>query len=215
VPGGLEWPIAFEMPGDLQLELDRFTAKKSSAIVDVAVRSFRRKGYLATTTRAIASDAGLSNATLYHHVADKEELLFLICLQAFNEQGARQVDGLVGSTDPAEQLQRFVMCHVAVLLEDSDRASVALTESRHLSGLRDEQIADLDERYESVLRRIIESGQMSRQIRRNAASPVLTRLILGTLNWTVLWYSRDGDWDPAHIGRVLYETVSRGAAAPD
>ena len=47
-------------------------------LIAAAVESFAGKGFHGTTTRDIASGAGMSPAALYVHHRSKEELLYLI-----------------------------------------------------------------------------------------------------------------------------------------
>ena len=46
-----------------------------AAIIDVALRLFRERGYEATTMRAIASEVGVSLGNAYYYSASKEELI--------------------------------------------------------------------------------------------------------------------------------------------
>jgi AcrR family transcriptional regulator len=46
-----------------------------SAIIDVALRLFRERGYEATTMRAIATEAGVSLGNAYYYFASKEHLI--------------------------------------------------------------------------------------------------------------------------------------------
>jgi len=55
-------------------------------ILDAAADLFGEKGFYAATTRELATRLNIQQASLYHHVSNKEELLHRIC---------RQVMGLV------------------------------------------------------------------------------------------------------------------------
>lgn len=205
--------VEFEMPADLHHELQRSTAARSAAILDVALRSFHRGGYLGTTTRDLARDAGLGNGTLYHHVADKEELLFLICLQVLHDTAGHAAPTARLDATAADRLLRFIEQHATSVLGDVRRSAVALTEARHLSGLRREQIADLSERYLGLLAGILANGQRSGEVRRDVDPSTLARLVLSALNWSALWYRDGGAWQPIEIARFLYQVLYRGAAA--
>jgi AcrR family transcriptional regulator len=202
----------FEVPADLERELVRSGATRSAAIINVAVRSFRRAGYLGTTTRDIARDSGLGNATLYHHVADKEELLFLICLRSLKDQADHVVPRVQTSAGAVERLRQFFEEHTRVLLQNPARSGVALTEARHLSGLRSEQILDLNERYLGLLASIVREGQRSGEIRNDVAANLISRLVMSALNWTVLWYNPRDAWGDEHISHMLFEILVEGAA---
>ncbi|MFD0070145.1 helix-turn-helix domain-containing protein, partial [Streptomyces sp. NPDC127574] len=44
-------------------------------LLDAAAELFTTRGYAATTTRAVAERAGMRQASMYHYVSGKEELL--------------------------------------------------------------------------------------------------------------------------------------------
>jgi AcrR family transcriptional regulator len=48
-------------------------------VLDAAARLFSFKGYHATTTRELATLLEIQQASLYHHMASKEDLLYRIC----------------------------------------------------------------------------------------------------------------------------------------
>ena len=60
-----------------QPDLSRADATRAR-LLEAAVIAFAEKGFHATTTRDIASAAGMSPAALYVHHKSKEELLYLI-----------------------------------------------------------------------------------------------------------------------------------------
>jgi hypothetical protein len=59
---------------------------------------------------------------------------------------------------------------------------------------------------------MIAAEQRSFRIRNDVPSSTLARLMLGALNWTVLWYNPRGAWNDAHVSRVLFEVLYQGVA---
>ena len=55
-------------------------------ILDAALRRFGRFGYVRTTTRAVAADAGINEVTLFRHFGNKRNLL-LGCIQHMQKEG--------------------------------------------------------------------------------------------------------------------------------
>lgn len=53
--------------------------RRRRQIVDAAVHLFIAKGFHKTTTREIASSAGISIGSLYEYVKTKEDILYLVC----------------------------------------------------------------------------------------------------------------------------------------
>jgi AcrR family transcriptional regulator len=79
-----------------------------SRLVAAAVESFASKGFHGTTTRDIASAAGMSPAALYVHHKSKEDLLYLISRAGHEFTLLLVKDAVAGSDDPVEQLLAVV-----------------------------------------------------------------------------------------------------------
>jgi AcrR family transcriptional regulator len=64
----------------------RITAEEKTAtrqrILDAAIQSFRTRGFGATTTREIATDAGIATGTLFNYFASKEAIVEFLAEQA-------------------------------------------------------------------------------------------------------------------------------------
>lgn len=54
-------------------------------IIDAGVKLFKEKGFHRATTRELAKAAGFSIGTLYEYIRTKEDVLFLVCDNIFNE----------------------------------------------------------------------------------------------------------------------------------
>lgn len=80
-------------------------------LMDSAWRLFARKGYLATTTQEIATNAGVTKGALYFHFKTKEDLLFEIVKDWLTQ--ARQ--SLIEATDeqmrPVDFLRILTLSH--------------------------------------------------------------------------------------------------------
>src|SRR5665647_2846508 len=79
-----------------------------SRLVAAAVESFAAKGFRGTTTRDIASAAGMSPAALYVHHKSKEDLLYLISRTGHERTLHLVKDADASSNDPVEQLLAVV-----------------------------------------------------------------------------------------------------------
>lgn len=63
--------------------------KRREQIIRGAVKLFREKGFHRTTTREIAKEAGFSIGTLYEYIRMKEDVLYLVCDDIYNEMHHR------------------------------------------------------------------------------------------------------------------------------
>jgi AcrR family transcriptional regulator len=85
-------------------------------ILDVARDMFVRKGYEATTMRAIASRIEYTPTAIYHHFQNKEALLTELCAADFVSLG-RAFRSIGKVEDPVERLRRIGAAYVDFAVE--------------------------------------------------------------------------------------------------
>lgn len=84
------------------------TTTARERLINAAVEAFAEKGFAATTTRDIASRAGMSPAAVYVHHDSKESLLFTVSLQG-HRSALDIINTAAGSsTDPLERIRTMV-----------------------------------------------------------------------------------------------------------
>lgn len=123
-----------------------------------AAHAFAAKGFHATTTRDIASGAGLSPAGVYVHFGSKEELLFnlsrsghLSALELI--RGAAQA-----SPEPLQQLAAAIRTFSAWHAEQFEVARVVQYEHHHLTPEHAAEVLTLRKDTDAVVRGILEAG---------------------------------------------------------
>lgn len=77
-------------------------------LINAAVEAFAEKGFAATTTRDIASRAGMSPAAVYVHHDSKESLLYTVSLEGHRSALARMQAAAASTSDPVDRLRRMV-----------------------------------------------------------------------------------------------------------
>jgi AcrR family transcriptional regulator len=177
-------------------------------ILRAAARVFRRRGLGAAGMREIAEEADLSPGNLYHYFAGKDELL-LFCQERTLEhmlaavQGAR---GLPGSS--AERLRAVLGAHVHALLDEMEGATAHLEVEALPDNLRRPVIEKRD-RYEREVRALVTEGMKRGEFARGDAA-LITRAMLGAVNWTARWYRRDGKLGVEEIAGALAQYLVKG-----
>jgi AcrR family transcriptional regulator len=172
---------------------ERDDGNRRQALLSAAARLFRLQGFDGTSTRDIATAAGMQSGSPFYHFKSKDALLYAVMEAGMHSAIARQVQAIEGSLPPAdarEALRRLIQVHFEVLLgPGNDFVPVMLYEHRALSLAERATLAQLQVRYESVwtpvLQALHDSGQLQAPVK-------LSRLlILGALNWTVQWFDRN------------------------
>jgi AcrR family transcriptional regulator len=77
-------------------------------LINAAVEAFAEMGFAATTTRDIASRAGMSPAAVYVHHDSKESLLFTVSLQGHRSALDVINRAAATSSDPVQRLRTMV-----------------------------------------------------------------------------------------------------------
>src|SRR6476620_8663202 len=93
---------------------------------EVASELFHANGYAATSVRDIARALDIQAASMYAHVASKEDVLWSIVERAAAafETGADDAVGDGTTDDPVDRLAALVEAHVEVVTSDPRRSSV-------------------------------------------------------------------------------------------
>ena len=162
-------------------------------IDEVASELFHANGYAATSVRDIARALDIQGASLYAHVASKEDVLFAIVDRAAAafETAAATAEAETATADPVERLAALVEAHVDVVTSDPRRASVFVTEWRHLSPVRRAGMAARRDGYERRFREVIADGVAVGAFR-STDTAIAATFVLTALNGIATWYRPDG-----------------------
>jgi AcrR family transcriptional regulator len=183
-------------------------------ILRAAARVFRRRGVAAAGMREIAEEADLSPGNLYHYFSGKHEIL-LFCQERTLEHMLAAVKAARASAVPlAEQLRAVMRGHVHCMLDELEGATAHLEVEALPEALRGPMIEKRDA-YERAVRALVAQGMKRGGFAPGDAS-LVTRAMLGAVNWTARWYRPDGARSVAEIAESLSDYLVRGllAAAP-
>lgn len=171
---------------------------------------FRERGFGDTGMRDIADAADLSAANLYHYFDGKAELLYY-CQDRALDRMLAAVDAARASGSAAERLRRVLAAHVQTLLDEVEGATAHLAIESLSPGLRAAIVRKRD-RYERALRRMVADGVRSGELV-DMDPAVVTRAMLGAMNWTVTWFRPDGAQTAAGVGETIARFLVRGIAS--
>lgn len=91
-------------------------------ILDASMSLFAKRGYHGTGIRDIAVEAGLSTATLYHYMGNKQDLLVHIMREANTRLTRAAEKALAATNDPAERI--LLLTRVLVTTEATHRLTI-------------------------------------------------------------------------------------------
>ena len=175
---------------------------RKEQIFTEALRLMRRKGYLNTSMRDIASAVEIEAASLYNHLKNKEELLESTCfgLAADLELGIIEVNDIY--FDAIQKLRIAVKNHIAVITRNLDATHLFVHEWRHLTAEKRTLFISKRDAYEGEFRKIMLLGNRE-GLFKDVDAKFATLTVLATLNWVGEWYKPDGEMQPSEIADNL------------
>jgi len=181
-----------------------------SAILEAATQLFGAQGYTGTTMRDIASAVGVLPGSLYTHIDNKETLLLEIVEAGINKFLALGYSAVADADSAEERLRRLIKGHVAIVAQNPERTLVVFHQWRYLSGEKLHRVVEKRRQYEAILTSVIEDGRHSGEFDSRLDLKVSVLTVLGALNWTPEWYSKDGPESAEEIGARLAEVLLSG-----
>lgn len=184
----------------------------SERLLATAAEHFCRKGYAQTTTRELADALGIRKASLYHHISNKEELLFAISMHSLDHILA-EVGAAIEAAPPERRLQALIDAHVVSAVRERDMHTVMLSEMRALSERHHDEVVAKRDEYEAMLRTVIAADQEAGRLRTDIDAKMLTLALLNVLNWTIFWFRPGDDLTPERVATLLGGIYVEGAGA--
>jgi TetR/AcrR family transcriptional regulator, cholesterol catabolism regulator len=182
-------------------------------LLDTAAGLFWEKGYAATTTREIAAALNIQQASLYYHMASKEDLLYQIFGSSLQQFLTDVPVAVQQASDSRERIRVLIRVHIFTLLRYQKRNMTMLTELRALSPRHRAEVVALRERYAAFVRSTIEDAQANGTIRSDVPAAYLSLGLLNMLNWAARWYRENRDPSPDQVAALFFKLYLEGAVA--
>jgi AcrR family transcriptional regulator len=200
------------LPEDLWPEVRPDAARR---LMKAAVESFASRGYHATTTRDIATAAGMSPAALYVHFPAKSAVLFAISRSGHERTLAMVETTIAEHEDPVAAMrvlvERFVAWH-------AKRHVVARVVQHELDALPPDEykiVVELRRRTEGLVRDVITKG-VAAGVFRVPDVRTTARAVLSLGIDVARWYSPSSKPAPTVLGKQYGELVlAMLAGAPE
>ncbi|MDI5966292.1 TetR/AcrR family transcriptional regulator [Streptomyces sp. SL13] len=188
------------------------TPDAARRLVIAAVEAFAERGYHATTTRDIASRAGMSPAALYIHYKTKEELLYQISRVGHLLSLGLLTEARDGAGPPAARLEAAVRAFVRWHAEHHTTGRVVQYELGALGPEHYAEIVDLRRTTEGVIRSIVTDGVAAGDFDVPDVSGT-TLAVLSLCIDVARWFNPDGRRTPDEVGELYAGLVSRMVGA--
>lgn len=182
-------------------------------LLEAAADAFSAKGFHATTTRDIASRAGLSPAGVYVHFTSKEELLFQ--LSRAGHEMARDLLAAAAEEAPSPSdalraiMGRFAQWHA----EHYRVARIVQYEFLNLTPEHREVVLGLRKDIDRIVRRIVAAGVESGEFEVDHVADTTLALLSMAVD-VARWYDPEIRRSPESIGAAYADLGLRLVRAP-
>ncbi len=188
------------------------TPSSNSATVlrlfEAAADAFSAKGFHATTTRDIASRAGLSPAGVYVHFASKEDLLFQLSREGHEVSRDSLIEAVAASSSQTEALRAMIGAFARWHAEQHQVARIVQYEFRHLSDEHQQEVLALRREIDRIVEQVITAGVASGEF--TAVDPKATALAAMSMAVDVArWYHPGVRQTPEEIERTYADLALR------
>lgn len=168
-------------------------------LMEAAADAFADKGFHATTTRDIASRAGLSPAGVYVHFASKEDLLYAISRRGHVAARDMLVAAAARAGAPTQALQAIMSTFSRWHAEHYRVGRIVQYEFAHLTPAHREEVLALRKEIDAVMQDVLRDGVAAGEF--SVDDIPVTALALSSLCVDVArWYQPGIRRTPAEIG---------------
>jgi AcrR family transcriptional regulator len=191
-------PLTFAQVEDLVNPPGRPPEPRSERLARAAAEAFAARGFHGTSTRDLASAAGLSPAGVYVHHRSKEELLHALSTEGHRRVLALVLDAVAECDDPVGQLGTLVERFVAHHAVEHVSARVVNYELAALSEPHREEAAAQRHAIEACVRDVVRRGVADGVFVTD--DPDLSAAAVLSLGVDVArWYRPGGRWTPEDL----------------
>ena len=182
--------------------------EKRRKILQNAASIFGKKGYQKASLEEIASRLKLTKASLYHYVKSKDEVLYLIQMEALGEILAVARTVAVSGKKPSEKLRDIVIEYIRLATQKHIIGALSQHELILPKKWRLAIIAERD-KFDNECQKIIKEGIESGEFK--AINWKMSYMaMIGAMNWITRWYSPQGPLSVDEISRCMVDFVLRG-----
>ncbi|WP_419204564.1 TetR/AcrR family transcriptional regulator [Bordetella trematum] len=182
-------------------------------ILGAAAALFARSGYDGSSIADLASSLGVSKAAIYHYYATKQEIYDAIILEVLDGLLTRVTDASDAVQGADEQLRAFMLAHASYFETHHDQFVTMLIGYSGMALPEQADAARLRDRYEALLRRILNDG-VAQGVFRERDVAATGRAVLSLLNWMVRWYKPGQGQTAQAIAQDYFDLITGGLRRP-
>ena len=179
----------------------------------IVKRVFSEGDFHRVDMRPIAREAGMSFGTIYRYFTDKEKMLFWFIARWLDELQAIAIAALDSEGSVMERIRSFMLAHFTFYEKNPEVGRIIFMTVPLDRWMQDTTFAYRD--ATKRLRRTIEEGQKTGEIRSDINSLIIADMFTGTFNRTFLmWQYRGKSYSLAEQYDALLPLIEAGVRCP-
>lgn len=182
-------------------------------LLDAAVESFAEKGFAGTTTRDIASRAGMSPAAVYVHHDSKESLLYAVSFSGHRAALAVIEGSFADHSDPLERIHAMVRDFTRWHADNSRVGRIVQYEFRAMTLEHRKEIGGLRRDIEACMQRALDAGIAAGAVQAEDV-PGTSLAMLSLAIDVVRWFEPGGSRNAEDLAGLYAGLAIKMVAAP-
>ena len=181
-------------------------------ILQAAATLFAKQGYHGTGIEELSQQVELGRGGLYYHIGNKESVLAEICRVNVTEMIAVGTEIRDGAGSAEERFRALAAKLMRNIADHIPEWTVFFRDFIALSGPRLEEVLELRQGFEQIVKDILEEGISSRELR--DLDPIAVKGVLGQFNYAYLWIRPSGRLEPEQVAEIFCDSLFVGLRAP-
>lgn len=183
--------------------------ERQEQIILTAIALIAREGYKNLTIKKLASELNLSEAALYRHFVNKEDLL--LSIMHYFEDISRNVLQELQKTklNPLEKVHFFIMNRYELFTSNPDLAQVMFSDELfYYDPVFFKQFQKISSNHREVLLNFIEEAQKEGFIQSGINSEQIFTILIGSMRFLITQWNLSGrKFDLVKEGDSLFQTI--------
>jgi len=156
-------------------------------IIGSAVDLFYLHGFEGTSMRNIARSVGCTQAALYYHFRNKEELLYTIVDQFAKDMLLELKSILLKKSDPIEKLRETIKGQIFLMKTRRKEVKISIEDKKFLKAELNELVKESERATYRLYRSLIEELKVDGRLKQLDTNTAVFGIV-GMINWLYHWY---------------------------
>jgi AcrR family transcriptional regulator len=193
----------------MELKRNEHSENRREEIISVALDLFYEYGYQKASLRDISRQLGITQAAIYYHFLNKEEILYTIIDRVSNALIFTLKSFLSGDRDPIENLREAIVQHILSMKSQQKGAKITIEDKKFLSGDLNSLVKEKEKAIFHLYKDHLRDLQRAQKIR-DCDLTAATFSILGMINWLYHWYQPEKGLTLDQLAKEIVNTLFHG-----